>query len=45
MTRYYAAYCMLLLALLAYADAQGYSFTQLFEGQAHASHSANHYHK
>ncbi len=46
MTRYYAWYCLLLVVLLAYANAQGYVMANIFDSQSggHSS-SGNHYHK
>ncbi len=46
MPRYYAWYCLLLVVLLAYANAQGYVMTNAFDSHSggHSS-SGNHYHK
>jgi hypothetical protein len=45
MTRIFAVYCASLVAMLAYANHQGYVMTNLFDSQSHAGNSANHYHK
>jgi hypothetical protein len=45
MTRYYAAYCALLVALLGYADGRGYVVANLFDSQSGGHHAANQYHK
>ena len=45
MTRYYSAYCALIVALLAYADARGYVIASVFDSQSSSHQSANHYHK
>ncbi len=43
--RFFAAYCLLMVSLLAYANHQGYVFSNIFDGQSHAGQSANRYHK
>ncbi|HEY5995110.1 MAG TPA: hypothetical protein VIU46_10990 [Gallionellaceae bacterium] len=45
MTKYYAAYCIALVSLLGYANAQGYIFGNIFDSQSSSHQSANHYHK
>lgn len=45
MIRIFAVYCACLVALLAYANYQGYVFSNLFDSQSGANKSANHYHK
>lgn len=45
MIRIFTVYCVFLVALLAYANYQGYVFSNIFSSQSHASQSANHYHK
>lgn len=45
MTRIFTLFCASLVALLAYANYQGYAFTNFFGSQSHASGSANQYHK
>ncbi len=46
MNRYYAAYCLLLVALLAYVNANGYVMANAFDSHS-GGHSSpgNHYHK
>lgn len=45
MTRIFAYFCASLIALLAYANYQGYVFTNIFDSQSRAAQSSNHYHK
>lgn len=45
MIKIFTAYCVFLVALLAYANYQGYVFSGVFDSQSHAAKSANHYHK
>ncbi len=45
MNKHFTAYCVLLLALLAYANYRGYVFSNIFGNESHAAQSANHYHK
>jgi hypothetical protein len=45
MIRIFAVYCASLVAMLAYANYQGYVLNNFFDGQSHANKSANHYHK
>jgi len=45
MTRIFGVYCASLVAMLVYANYQGYVFTNIFESQSHAAQSANRYHK
>lgn len=45
MIRFFTVFCVSMVALLAYANYQGYVLTNIFESQSHASGSANHYHK
>lgn len=45
MTRIFTFFCASLVALLAYANYQGYVFSNIFDSQSHAGQSSNHYHK
>jgi hypothetical protein len=45
MIRIFAVYCASLVVILAYANYQGYVFSNMFASQPHANQSANHYHK
>lgn len=45
MTKIFAFYCAALLAVLAYANYQGYVFSNIFSSESHAAKSANSYHK
>lgn len=45
MNRIFAVYCMLLVSLLAYANHQGYVFSNIFDSESRAAQSSNRYHK
>jgi len=45
MIKKFAVYCASLVAMLAYANYQGYVMSNMFDSQSHASKSANQYHK
>lgn len=44
-TRFYAFYCMLLVAALAYSDARGFVLGNIFDSQVGGHGAPNHYHK
>jgi hypothetical protein len=45
MIRIFTFFCASLVAMLAYANYQGYVFTNIFDSESHAAGSSNHYHK
>ena len=45
MTRIFTYFCASLIVLLAYANYQGYVFSNVFDSQSHAAQSSNRYHK
>lgn len=45
MIRIFTVFCASLVALLAYANYQGYVFSNIFDNQSHAAQSSNRYHK
>lgn len=45
MIRIFTFFCAGLVILLAYANYQGYVFSNIFSSQSHAAQSSNHYHK
>lgn len=45
MIRVFTFFCGSLVALLTYANYQGYVFSNIFDSQTHAVKSSNQYHK
>lgn len=45
MNRIFTVYCIMLVALLAYANYQGYVFSNIFDSESRAVQSSNRYHK
>jgi hypothetical protein len=45
MIKIFTIYCAGLVVLLAYANYQGYVFSNIFDSQSHAAQSSNRYHK